>query len=104
MSKYEDDIKEAIRIILSTAKGERVMQPDFGCGIHEMIFETINATTLSRIEKTVREALTKYEPRIEIVNVSCDYDAEVERLLVSIDYRVRSTDNQSTMVYPFHLS
>lgn len=59
ISKYEKDIEESIQIILRTAKGERVMRPDFGCGIHEYVFETINTSTMSRIESTLREALTQ---------------------------------------------
>lgn len=104
MSKYEEDIQEAIWIILSTAKGERVMHPDFGCGIHEMVFQTINTATLSLIELSVREALTMYEPRIELikVNVSAE-EAQSGKLLISLDYRVRSTNNQFNMVYPFYV-
>ena len=104
-SKYEEDIKEAIIIILSTAKGERVMHPDFGCGIHGMVFQTINMSTLSLIEMTVREALTQYEPRIALVNVNVSADqAENGILLISIDYMVRSTNNQFNIVYPFYLN
>ena len=105
MSKYEEDIKQAIIIILSTAKGERVMHPDFGCGIHDMVFQTINMSTLSLIEMTVREALTKYEPRITLVNVNISTDqAQNGILLISIDYTVRSTNNQFNIVYPFYLN
>jgi len=104
MSKYEEDIQEAIWIVLSTAKGERVMHPDFGCGIHEMVFQTINTATLSLIELTVREALTMYEPRIELVKVSVSAEeAQSGKLLISLDYRVRSTNNQFNMVYPFYV-
>jgi uncharacterized protein len=105
LSKYEDDIKESIIIILSTAKGERLMHPDFGCGIHEMVFQTINMSTLSLIEMTVREALTKYEPRIALVNVNVSTEqAQNGQLLISIDYTVRSTNNQFNIVYPFYLN
>jgi phage baseplate assembly protein W len=105
MSKYESDIKEAILIILGTAKGERVMQPDFGCGIHDMLFQTIETTTLDLMEMAVREALSMYEPRIEVMKVKVSSEeAQVEKLLISIDYRVRSTNNQFNIVYPFYLS
>ena len=69
VSEYEKSIKESIRIILETAKGERIMRPNFGCGIHEFAFETINASTLGQIESSVREALEMWEPRIEIIDV-----------------------------------
>jgi len=105
MSRFEDDIHEAIRIILGTAKGERVMQPDFGCGIHDMVFEPINTTTLSLIQNSVREGLTVWEPRIEVINVAVSQEAAYEgQLLISIDYRVRRTNNRFNLVYPFYIS
>jgi len=104
MSKYEEDIKEAIWIILGTAKGERVMRPDFGCGIHDLVFAPINTATVTLVEKEVREALTRWEPRIELLKVEVSTEeADQGRLLVSIDYRVRSTNNRFNLVYPFYL-
>ncbi len=104
MSEHEEDIKEAIWVILSTSKGERVMRPDFGCGIYEFVFATINTATMAMIEASVREALTFWEPRIELVNVNVSADkAEDGKLLISIDYRVRMTNNEFNLVYPFYL-
>jgi len=104
LSKHEEDIKEAIRIILGTAKGERVMRPDFGCGIHELVFAPINSTTLSQVENNVREALIKYEPRIDLLRVEASTERSDEgQLLVSIDYEVRATNTRSNMVYPFYM-
>lgn len=104
MSRYEEDIKEAIRIILGTAKGERVMRPDFGCGIHELVFAPINTFTMSLVENTVREALITWEPRIELIKVEVSPEASKEgKLLVSIDYRVRATNVRFNLVYPFYL-
>ena len=104
MSEHEADIKEAIWIILSTSKGERVMRPDFGCGIYDFVFATINTTTIGLIEASVREALTLWEPRIELINVNVVTDkAEEGMLLISIDYRVRTTNNEFNLVYPFYL-
>lgn len=104
MSEYEQDIKEAIWIILSTSKGERVMRPDFGCGIHDLIFAPINTTTVNLVENTVREALTLWEPRIELIRVEAYTERSDEgKLLVSIDYRVRVTNNRFNLVYPFYL-
>lgn len=105
MSQYEEDIKEAIWIILKTAKGERVMRPDFGCGIHDLVFSPINTTTMNSIEKNVREALSLWEPRIELIKVSVTTDkAEEGKLIISIDYRIRTTNNEFNLVYPFYLS
>lgn len=105
MSEHEEDIKESIRIILSTSKGERVMRPDFGCGIYEFVFATINSTTIGLIEASVREAFTLWEPRIELINVNVATEkAEEGMLLISIDYRVRMTNNEFNLVYPFYLN
>ncbi len=104
-SEHERDIQESIWIILSTRKGERVMRPDFGCGIHDLVFEVINTTTLTDIEVRVREALAEFEPRIDVTQVSALSDgAGVHgRLRISIDYLVRGTNNQLNLVYPFYI-
>ncbi|NOQ33842.1 MAG: baseplate protein [Methanosarcinales archaeon] len=103
-SRYETDVKEAIWIILGTSKGERVMRQDFGCGIHDFVFATINTTTTGMIEASVREALTLWEPRIEIISVDVSTDrADEGKLLISIDYRVIRTNNEFNLVYPFYL-
>ena len=104
MSAYDEDIKESIRIILGTAKGERVMRPDFGCGIHELVFAPINTITVNLVQNSVHEALTLWEPRIELIDVEVSPErADEGKLLVSIDYRVRATNHQFNLVYPFYL-
>lgn len=104
LSSYEEDIKEAIRIILGTAKGERVMRPDFGCGIHELVFAPINSVTMKQVENNVREGLIRWEPRIELEKVEVSpEDAEEGKLLVSIEYKVRTTNTRFNLVYPFYL-
>lgn len=103
-SAYEDDIREAILIILGTAKGERVMRPDFGCGIHDLVFAPINTATITLVENSVREALTIYEPRIELIQVKASAEsAEEGKLLVNIEYRVKATNSRFNLVYPFYL-
>lgn len=103
LSAYLRDVKEAIRIILQTAPGERVMRPRFGCGIHELVFEEMNTTALSAIEASVRDALLTYEPRIELIGIEIE-QMELQRgmLLVSIDYRVRRTNQTDNLVYPYY--
>jgi len=104
MSEYENKIKESIWIILSTSKGERVMRPDFGCGIHEFVFETMNTTTLGMMESSVRDALRLWEPRIEVISAEASPDQnESGKLLIGITYVVRSTNNEFNLVYPFYL-
>jgi len=105
LSEYEQSIKEAIMIILETSKGERVMRPDFGCGIHDYVFEIVNASTLGQIEHSVTDALERWEPRIELVDVSVNTESVATgKLLVNIQYVVRKTNNQFNMVYPFYLN
>lgn len=104
LSEYEEDIRESIRIILSTSKGERVMRPDFGCGIHDLVFAVINTTTLAQIETNVRDALVTFEPRIDVTKVSAESGGGVDgHLDISIDYEIRGTNNQFNLVYPFYI-
>lgn len=105
LAEAEQDIEDAIRIILETAKGERVMRPDFGCGIHNYAFEMINATTLHMIETSVEEALIDWEPRIDILSVNASTERLVEgTLLLDINYRIRQTNAEHNLVYPFYLT
>ncbi|HYN44633.1 MAG TPA: GPW/gp25 family protein [Candidatus Limnocylindrales bacterium] len=103
MSEYEQDIKESIWIILSTSKGERVMRPDFGCGIHDLVFYPINTTTVNLIHNSIQEALTLWEPRIELNKLGVEEKSDEGKLEISIDYRVRVTNNRFNLVYPFYL-
>lgn len=105
VSVAEEDVEEAIWIILGTAKGERVMRPEFGCGIHDFVFATIDTGTLTDIRSSVREALRKWEPRIELLNVDVSSE-EINRgkLLISVDYRIRQTNVEGNLVYPFYIN
>jgi hypothetical protein len=99
-----EDVEQAIRILLGTAKGERVMRPEFGCGIHDYAFAVVDATTLTRVETSVREALARWEPRVVVDDVSVSTaDLAEGRLLVEIGYRVRATNAPGNLVYPFYL-
>lgn len=105
MSQGEQDIREAIWIILSTAKGERVMRPDFGCGIQDLVFAPNNPSTRAQIGDEVRQALVTYEPRIEVLDVRVESVTEEQnKLLIRVDYRVRSTNTFGNLVYPFFLT
>ena len=104
VDRYEESIRQAIWIILATARGERKMRPDFGCGIHDLVFATNSADTAGRAATDVRDALIRWEPRIDLENVDVTSDpAEPSRLLIQIEYRVRSTNNRFNLVYPFYL-
>lgn len=104
LSEYEDDVREAIRIILMTSKGERVMQPDFGAGLYGFVFASMNSTNLGRIQRAVENALIKWEPRVQVTAVSVEPDqGELGKLLINIDYRVRATNTRFNLVFPFYL-
>jgi phage baseplate assembly protein W len=100
---YEDDIQQSILIILETAPGERVMRPNFGCGIHELVFAALDSTTLQQIRSAVEEALRRCEARIDVLNVNVDEAATLDgQLLVEIEYRVRLTNQIGNLVFPFY--
>ena len=105
LSRYENDIEESIDVILSTAKGERHMRPEFGCRIHELIFAPNNATSWGLVRQYVEEALGWWEPRIEVSEVEVHADpADRSRLLINIKYRLKATSDERSLVYPFYLS
>jgi uncharacterized protein len=100
---YEQDIRQSILIILETAPGERVMRPNFGCGIHELVFAAVDSTTLQRIRSTVEEALRRCEARIDVLAVNVNEAATLQgELLVEIEYRVRKTNQLGNLVFPFY--
>ena len=99
-----EDIREAVRIIIETEPGERVMRPDFGAGLRSLVFEPINATTIALVRHRIETALTTFEPRIDQLTVSVTAeDAALGRLDVEITYRIRATNTFYNLVYPFYL-
>ena len=102
LARDEVDVEQAIRIILSTAPGERRMRPEFGCAVHDCVFERIDADTLARIDRAVRVALDRWEPRIEVEDIGFENRKEGE-LLVHLSYRLRSTNEVRNLVYPFYI-
>lgn len=102
--EFDDDIAEAIKIIVSTTKGERIMRPDFGSGIEQYIFENNDATTLQLIKNNVLESIIKWEPRVHQVEVEVFSDPhQVNQLNIHIQYTVRTTNNLYNLVYPYYL-
>ena len=100
----EDAIEEAIQIVLGTSQGERVMRPEFGCGIWDLVMEANTAQLQGRVQLRVREALVRWEPRIDVIDVRVESPAEQKHvLLIRIDYRVRSNNAFYNLVYPFFL-
>ena len=101
---FEEDIRQAIRIILGTNPGERVMRPDFGAGLNAFVFEPLNETTKQLVQTRVEEALIDWEPRIDVEEVRATIDAvERNKLVITISYRVRASNALHNLVYPFYL-
>ena len=104
LAAYEESVRQSIWIILGTAKGERVMRPDFGSGIHELVFDAVTDSTEGRLAASVRDALLRFEPRIDVRDVHISTSGRGEVLLISVDYEVRATNNVFNLVYPFYLA
>ncbi|MBL8392600.1 MAG: GPW/gp25 family protein [Candidatus Accumulibacter sp.] len=102
-AEYEESVRQSIWIILGTAKGERVMRPDFGCGIYDLVFEINSASTAGRVAQAIRQALLLFEPRVDVLDIEVQASEGGEVLLISIDYEVRATNNAFNLVYPFYL-
>lgn len=110
---YDEDIREAIRIIIGTNPGERVMRPDFGAGLNQFLFEPVNTTTMATLQQRVQAALVDWEPRIDVntVTVTAQWpsDATVpdpsdrDVLFIQVFYTVRATNSNQNLVYPFYL-
>lgn len=104
MAVYERDIEQAIRIILGTDWGERVMRPDFGAGLNSFVFGPLNQTTLRSVQSRIQESLIKWEPRIDVEQVKVLLDRnEPGKLLIAITYRIRVTNTVNNLVYDFYL-
>jgi len=99
-----EDIDSSIRMILTTAPGERLMRPHFGCKIWELLFEPINANTLGLMSEAVREAIGRWEPRVTLEDVRLDpSQQDVGAVFINIDYVVRATNDRRNLVYPFYV-
>jgi phage baseplate assembly protein W len=104
LARDETDIEQAIELILSTAPGERPMRPEFGCGVHDFVFDSIDAMTVGKMEVAIRTALDRWEPRVRVENVEFDLSEVQEgRLIIDIGYRVRATNSMRNLVYPFYV-
>lgn len=103
MAVYEDDVRQAVRIILGTSPGERVMRPDFGAGLRDLVFSPINTTTMALVRQRVEQALVDWEPRIDNVTAQVTAEPPLGKLRIDINYRIRATNTFYNLVYPFYL-
>ncbi len=103
LAHFTSDIEQAIYMILMTPKGQRVMRPEFGCQIHELIFAPNDANTWGLASHYAREALRFWEPRIEVMEVKTSSDTDApERLNIQIEYKIKSTHDKRSLVFPFY--
>lgn len=103
MSEGGDDINASLRVVLMTAPGERVMRPEFGCRIWELLFEPINANTIGMMIEAVKEAVGRWEPRIDLDEVHVEPDPDRDgAVVIRLDYTIRVTNDQRNLVFPFY--
>ena len=104
MVSGEDDIHQSLLILLSTALGERILRPRFGCGLRRLVFEILDDESRSRIVAMVTKAIQQFEARVSPLEVRVDLDETIpEKVLVRIEYTVRATNSKLNLVYPFYL-
>jgi uncharacterized protein len=104
LARDETDIEQAIELILATAPGERPMRPEFGCGVHDFVFDSIDAGTIGKMELAIRDAIDRWEPRVIVETVEFNLSGVGEgRLIIDIGYRVRVTNSIRNLVYPFYV-
>jgi Bacteriophage baseplate protein W len=104
MNALEHHVQQSILLILQTAKGERVMRPDFGARLSDLAFEPLSQATITLAQHYVKEALIRFEPRIEVLNVEVTVNPQQQdHLFIQLHYRVRSTDTTFNLVYPFYI-
>ena len=103
LARQEQDIEQAIRMIVLTPKGQRVMRPEFGCHVHELIFAPNDGATAGLAARYVEEALGMWEPRIQVMDVKAGVDSSnPSRLLIEVLYEVKATNDQRSLVFPFY--
>lgn len=104
LAEYEEDVRQAILIILQTNHHERVMRPTFGANLRALVFAPLNTTTVSLIRHQVEQALILWEPRIDSVSVRTSVTPGAPRVDIEVTYRIRRTNTFYNLVYPFYLN
>ena len=104
LARDEEDVAQAVLLILSTAPGERPMRPEFGCAIYDVAFDRVDARTAGRIDREIRVALDRWEPRIDVEGIEFDFDRADDGIVeIVLSYRLRHTNEIRNLVYPFYI-
>jgi uncharacterized protein len=103
MNAYDSQVRQSIGLILGTGVGERVMRPEFGGNLDRLAFEPMSSVTLTYVQQQVRETLIRFEPRIEVIDVTVTPNVDAGELQLVIQYRVKRTDSVFNFVYPFYV-
>lgn len=103
MVTREEDIYESLRILLGTQPGERTMQPRFGCNLRQFVHEVADESLFTHIKEVIRDAILRFEARIDVEHIDTEYDVNEGVLHITLDYRIRQTNSRHNLVYPFYL-
>ena len=104
MVSAENDIRESLFVLFSTAPGERIMVPQYGCQLDQYVFQAVTTTWATQLKATVSQAILNWEPRIDVTNITVDISASADGLVkIGVDYAIRGTNSRSNFVYPFYL-
>ena len=103
MISDEEDIKSSLNILLTTRLGERVMLPDYGCNLEELMFENLDRTLITYITELIKTAILYHEPRIDVIKIDISETDPLEgKLIIKIDYKIRATNSRTNVVFPFY--
>ncbi len=103
MISDEEDIESSLHVLLSTRLGERVMVPDYGCNLDELLFEGLTRTLITYVVELIETAILYHEPRIDVIKIDISETEPLEgKLIISIDYKIRATNSRRNMVFPFY--
>lgn len=101
----DEDIQQSLIILLSTRLGERVMQPRYGCNLHHVVFEKADESVLTYLRDTIETAIIYHEPRIKVIEITVNNEADTEgKITLNIIYLIRTTNTRSNLVFPFYIS
>jgi phage baseplate assembly protein W len=103
MVSKEEDIRQSLEILMNTRKGERVMLPEYGCDIHDFLFESINSSKMHLLQEMIRTAILTFEPRIQLHEVIIDHSEYLEGIIrVKLDYSIETSNTRFNLVFPYY--